>query len=48
MAEFLDFVHLPELYVLEYLDFRTIDKVRKLRDSECCTTSSEPFRFYTN
>jgi hypothetical protein len=35
----LDFARRPEL--------RTMDKVRKPSDSECCTPSSEPFRIYT-
>jgi hypothetical protein len=29
-----------------YLEFRTMGKVQKPGDSECCTPSSEPFRFY--
>jgi hypothetical protein len=30
-----------------YLEFRTLDKVHKPGDSECCTPSSELFRFYS-
>jgi hypothetical protein len=30
-----------------YLEFRTMDKVRKTSDSQCCTPKSEPFRFYS-
>jgi hypothetical protein len=29
-----------------YLEFRTTDKVHNPNDSECCTPSSGPFRFY--
>jgi hypothetical protein len=29
-----------------YLEYRMMDKVHKLSDSECYTPSSEPFRFY--
>jgi hypothetical protein len=29
-----------------YLEFRAMDKVQKPSGSECCTPSSEPFRFY--
>jgi hypothetical protein len=29
-----------------YLEFRTMDKVHKPSDLECCTPLSEPFRLY--
>jgi hypothetical protein len=29
-----------------YLEYRTMDKVQKRIDSECYTSSSEPFRVY--
>jgi hypothetical protein len=35
-----------DLYSGSYLEFRTMDEVLTPIDSERCTTSSEPFRFY--
>jgi hypothetical protein len=34
-----------ETLLPSYLEFRTMDKVQKPSDSECCTPSSEHFRF---
>jgi hypothetical protein len=31
-----------------YLEYRTMDRVQKLSDSECYKLSSEPFRLYTS
>jgi c-di-GMP-related signal transduction protein len=31
-----------------FLKYRTVDKVQKPSNSECYTTSSEPFRIYLN
>jgi hypothetical protein len=36
------------LVFCSYLEFRTTDKAHKPSDSECCTPSSEAFRFYKN
>jgi hypothetical protein len=33
-------------FLLVYLRFRTVDKVQKPINSECCTPSSESFRFF--
>jgi hypothetical protein len=31
-----------------FLEYRTMDEVQKLSDSDCCTPSCEPFRRHTN